>query len=127
MCQSETAPGGTMKSVSKADIELQLVAYLVLDEPLYDRPISEVHRVVVACASVIADALKIEDREDAEDLEEMIAFTRRSFKVRECDRRDLTTTLNEAMGDSLFDLLPKVDRQKLTERIEGVVLTAELP
>jgi hypothetical protein len=71
--------------------------------------------------------IKIEDREDAEDLEEMIAFTRRSFKVRECDRRDLTTTLNEAMGDSLFDLLPKVDRQKLTERIEGVILTAELP
>jgi hypothetical protein len=116
-----------MSSVAKADIERQLLAYLVLDEPLYDRSVSEVRQVVVACANVIAEVLRVEGREDADDLEEMIAFTRRCIKVRECERRSLATTLRDAMRNSLFDNLPEVERQslthRLTERVEEMLLT----
>jgi hypothetical protein len=110
-----------MRSVAKADIEHQLLAYLVHDEPLHDRPVSEVRRVVVACADAIADALGIEDRDDAEDLEGMIQFTRSCIKVRECDRRSLATTLDFIVGGDHVEALPGADRERLRQRLADVL------
>jgi hypothetical protein len=107
----------TMRSVAKADIEHQHLAYLVHDEPLHDRPVSEVHRVVVACANAIADALGVEDRDDAEDLERMIQFMRSCIKVRECDRRSLATTLDAIVGGGYVEALPGAERERLSQRV----------
>ena len=106
-----------MRSVAKADIEHQLLACLVHDEPLHDRPVPEVRRVVVACADAIADALGLEDRDDAEDLERMIQFTRSCIKVRECDRRSLATTLDAIVGGDYVEALPGAERERLRQRV----------
>jgi hypothetical protein len=114
-----------MKSASKADIEHQLLTYLVHDEPLHDRSVSEVHRVVVACADVIADALGAEDRDDAEDLERMIEFTKRCFKVRECDRKSLAMTLDAIVMDDFVKALPVADRERIRRRLADLLQEVE--
>jgi hypothetical protein len=76
---------------------------------------------VVACANAIADALGTDDRDDAEDLERMIEFTRRCIKVRECDRRSLATTLDAIVADGYVEALPVADRERLRQRLADVL------
>jgi hypothetical protein len=106
-----------MTTVTKANIERQLVAYLTLDEPFHDRPVPQVRAAIVAGANVISAAIGLGDAEDAEELEQLIEFTRQCIKVRACDRRDLASSIAAAMRDDVVAALSDETRGRLAAQL----------
>ncbi|MHB1785271.1 MAG: hypothetical protein ACYCS7_03850 [Acidimicrobiales bacterium] len=105
-----------MTTVTKADIEHQLVGYLTIDG-LHDRPLPTVRRAIVVAAGIIAEALGLEDAEDAEELVPLIELMRRCCKVRECDRMDLAASVRAVMRDDIVGTLSDDVREKLGGRL----------
>lgn len=105
-----------MTTVTKADIEHQLVFWLSNDG-FHDRPVPFVRKAIVAAAGIITEALGLEDSEDDEELEGLIAFTRQCSKVRECDRMDLTSSVGALMTNDVVSALSNEGRQRLAARL----------
>lgn len=107
-----------MPTVSKANIEHHFAGYLTNDG-LYDQPLSLVREAVIIAAGIIADALGLEDSEDADaaELDGVIDFTRNCMKVRECDRRDLASSVRAVMRNSFVATLSAEDRERLAARV----------
>lgn len=105
-----------MTTVTKADIEHQLVGYLTTDG-LHDRPVPLVRKAVVTAAGIIAEALGLEDSEDAEDLVPLIELTRQCCEVRGRDRMNLASSVRAVLRTDFAATLTAEGREKLAARL----------